>query len=206
VLLLRITRSFGLQLPRSSLSSLVATCGHALLGKPSGGPSSGPWTVSALLPEVSLGRVATASPARGWPLASRDYFSHRSWPQGSRDCFSSPKVGLGQDRTTSLVRGWPWARQNNVSHLRLASGETKQRLPSEVGLGRDGTTFSVRGCPWARRNNVSMLVRARGISISHNSVDHGWNHALAPMPIGKPSKIITLGRGIEPMRPDRGRG
>jgi hypothetical protein len=67
VLLLRMTRSSGLRLPGSSLSSLVAARGHALLGKPSGGPSSDPWTVSALPPEVSLGRVATASPAQGWP-------------------------------------------------------------------------------------------------------------------------------------------
>jgi hypothetical protein len=69
-----MTRSSGPRLLGSSSSSLVVSRGHALLGKSSGGPSSGPRSVYALPPKVSLGRVTTTTPARGWPRASRDCF------------------------------------------------------------------------------------------------------------------------------------
>jgi hypothetical protein len=107
-LLLCMTRSSGLRLPGSSSFILVVARGHALLGKSSGGPSSGPWSVSTLTPEVSLGRVVIASLARDWPRASFDCFSRQSWP---------------------------WASRNCVSYSRLASGEPEQCLTSEVGLG-----------------------------------------------------------------------
>jgi hypothetical protein len=107
-LLLCMTRSSGLRLPGSSSFILVVARGHALLGKSSGGPSSGPWSVSTLTPEVILGRVVIASLTRGWPRASFDCFSRQSWP---------------------------WASRNCVSYSRLASGEPEQCLTSEVGLG-----------------------------------------------------------------------
>jgi hypothetical protein len=181
-LLLCMTRSSGLRLPGSSSFILVVARGHALLGKSSGGPSSGPWSVSTLTPEVILGRVVIASLTRGWPRASFDCFSRQSWPWASRNCVSysrlasgepeqclTSEVGLGWVRTASPVRGWPRASRNNIFRSRLASDVTKHRLPFEVGLGRDGTTSPVRGWPRARQNNISVLVRSRRISISHRT-------------------------------------
>jgi hypothetical protein len=77
--------SSGLRLPESSSSSLVAARGHALLGKSSGDPSSNPWSVSTLLPKVSLKRVVTGSLAQGWPQASHDCFSHSELASGETE-------------------------------------------------------------------------------------------------------------------------
>jgi hypothetical protein len=138
-----MTRSFGLRLPGSSSSNLVV---HALLGKSSGGPPSGPWTVSALPPEASLERVVTVSHVRSWLRASQNYLPS--------------EVDLERYRIVSPVRGWPHARQNSISRPRLASGKTEHRLPprvglgqteqcllSEVGLEQDGTTSLIQGWP-----------------------------------------------------------
>jgi hypothetical protein len=110
-LLLRITLSYDIRLLGSSSSSLVVAREHTLLGKSSRGPSSGPWSVSALPPEVSLGRVATAFPARGWPRASCDCFYHAELASGESKHRLPP---------------------------RASSDESEQCLSSEVDLGRVG--------------------------------------------------------------------
>jgi hypothetical protein len=108
-LLLRMTWSFGIRLPRSSSSSLVVTRGHALLGKSSRGLSSGSWSVSALPSEVSLGRVMIASLAWGWPWASKNCISRSRLASGeTKQCLPS-EVGLGRDGTASPVLDSPWA-------------------------------------------------------------------------------------------------
>jgi hypothetical protein len=159
---------------------LVAARGHALLGKSLGGPSSGPQSVFALTPDVSLGQVAIASPAQGWPRASRDCFLAQRWLRASRDFFSRPRLVSGevkqcrpsrdgfrrvvvasparswtQARQSSVappVRGWPWASQNYVSRLRLALGETKLCLPPTAGLGGVRTVSPTQSWPRARHN------------------------------------------------------
>jgi hypothetical protein len=81
--------------------------GHAWLGKSSGGPSSDPWSVSALPAEVSLRRVATASPIRGWRWASHDYFSHPKLALGELWLHLPPRDGFGWVMTPSPVElGW----------------------------------------------------------------------------------------------------
>jgi hypothetical protein len=72
-----------------------------------------------LSPEVGLGRIVTASPARGWPRASRDYVSR-------------PRLA---------------SRAVTVSRPRLASGESRLCLPPEVGLKRAMTASHARGWP-----------------------------------------------------------
>jgi hypothetical protein len=105
----RMTRSSSLRLLESSSSSLVADRGHALLGKSSGGPSSGPWSISALPLEVSLRQVTTTSPAQSW---------------------------LRRVVTASPAQSWVRTSQNSVSRPRLASGKTEERIPPRDGLGR----------------------------------------------------------------------
>jgi hypothetical protein len=140
-LLLRITWSFGLRLPGSSSSKLVAARECALLCKPSEAhlaahgaflcshprlASSESWL--CFLSKVGIGQVVTASPT---------------------------EVGLGWIRTASAVWGWPRASQNSVSRPRLALGELEQCLSSKVGLERVGTASPVRGWHRASRNCIS---------------------------------------------------
>jgi hypothetical protein len=94
-LFLRITPLFSIHLLGSSSSSLVTSQGHALLGKSSGGPSIGPWSVSMLPPEVSLGQVATASLARDWPQASHDCFSRLELASGESEQLIPPRASFG---------------------------------------------------------------------------------------------------------------
>ena len=93
--------SSDLCLPESSSSSLVAARGHALLGKSSRGPSSDPCSVSALPPEVSLRRVGTTSPVRGWPRARWNCVSCPELASSEMEWHLPSDVGLGRDRTTS---------------------------------------------------------------------------------------------------------
>jgi hypothetical protein len=138
-------------------------------------PISGPWSISVLLPEVSLRQVTTASSARGWPHASHDCFSSPELASASRDCFCCPDMASGESEqclpfeggleragTTSPV--WSWTRTSHdcFSCLELASRESEQRLPPRDSLGRVGTASPVQGWPQVRRNNLSHLRLASG--------------------------------------------
>jgi hypothetical protein len=62
---------------------MVAAGGHALLASHREAHQAADGAFLRLPPEVSLGRVATAYPTRGWPRASCG-------------CFSCPRLALGE--------------------------------------------------------------------------------------------------------------
>jgi hypothetical protein len=122
------------RLTGSSLSSLVAVRGHALLGKSLGGH------------QADLRRVATASPIRSWPRASRECVSRPRLASDETELHLPAEVGLGRDGTTS-------------PRLELASSETElcllsgMRVTVETSMMRSlrpGLTAPIRqwGVAW----------------------------------------------------------
>jgi hypothetical protein len=134
-----------------SSSNMVATGGHAFLGKSLGGPSSGQWSVST-------------SPTRGQPRTSRDCISRTRLASDESWLLLLSEVGLRRARTVSHIRGWPQESWNSVSHPELALGESELHLSPRVGIERVGTASPVQGWPGVSQNSVSHPRLASGES------------------------------------------
>jgi hypothetical protein len=120
---------------------------------------------------ISLSKVVSASPARGWPRAIRDCISlsgpcrvgQRSrahfaasleMPSGKSEVRCLSRVGLGRVVTASPAWGWPRASCDYVSLPGLTSGKSWLHISPGVGLGRVVTASLGQGWPQTNRTCV----------------------------------------------------
>jgi hypothetical protein len=106
-----------------------------------------------LPPRVSLGRVVSASPARGWPLASHDCVSRPGLASSESWLRLLPGVGLGRVLTAFPV-GWVVT----TFPARVGLSEPWLHLLPRVGLRQAVTTSPSRWWPQASWMLESWLV------------------------------------------------